>query len=515
MVAGCNWSRRFIWPTYLIFILIFAGCNGHSVEPQLLPPEQTCLSKQARGSCFYGKDSSSKRKSKLIVFVHGIFSSPEDTWGNVTSGNTWPHLAKSDERFGDFDFYLMKYHTTYFTNAQMIHEIAIREMDALKDSDEFTQYKEIYFITHSMGGLVAKSLLTHLNRGDDVVLLRRVKAIIFLGTPSQGASEAVLGDWLSKNPQVAQLKPAHLNPWLSDLENYWSQLIDDRKEPLYPRAFCAYETLPIFRDYIVVPRGAAASKCDGPPVGLPFDHSDLAMPTSKDRDPYKWVMDKIYRTSTSKSDQEIESTDQSVDAFEKRIFFTCGQKTLPDPITSDVGVNVLAFYPKSPGDPVMFQKFGTPGQKDRQARSKGYGSECQLVNYGKDVIFDVRLSFGLRFKETDWLNGVGGNFRFGPTKLSDGWTVPIAKLDTGPSGRFVFYITNASNYWAFVSMPEFIEFQGLTDSKRRKVRLRLPLEQQPTNDPTVPKPTENDPSAPKSNENIIMTPVDWQSWKSK
>ncbi len=299
MVAGCNWSLRFIWSTYLIFVLIFAGCDGHTVKPQLLPPEQTCLSKQARGSCFYEKDSSSKKKSKLIVFVHGIFSSPEDTWGNVTSGNTWPHLAKSDERFSEFDYYLIKYHTTYFTNAQMIHEIAIREMDALKDSDEFTQYKEIYFITHSMGGLVAKSLLTHLNRGDDVGLLRRVKAIIFLGTPSQGASEAVLGNWLSRNIQLEQLKPAHLNPWLSDLENYWSQLIDDRKESQYPRSFCAYETLSIFLGYIVVPREAAASKCDGPAVGLPFNHSDLAMPTSKDQDPYKWVMDKIYDTTRS------------------------------------------------------------------------------------------------------------------------------------------------------------------------------------------------------------------------
>lgn len=515
MIGGCKWCRRCIWSTYLIFVLVLAGCISRSGE---LPPvlhQQPCLSKEAPGSCFYGKDASSKRKNKLIVFVHGVFSTPADTWGDISSGNTWPHLAKSDERFSDFDFYLIKYHTTYFTTAQMIHEIAIREMEALKDSGDFTQYTDIYFITHSMGGLVVKNLLTHLNRGDDVDLLRRVKAVIFLGTPSQGASAAVLGNWLSRNPQVEQLKPAHLNPWLSDLETYWSQLIDDRKESQYPRAFCAYETRPYFLGHIVVPREAAVSKCDGPLVGLDFDHSDLAMATSKDKDPYKWVMDKINRTSSRKSDQEIDTTDQPVDVFERKIFFTCEQKALPNPIQSDLDVKGLAFYPKSPTDPVKLQPIGIPGQRNGWVRSNGYGTECQLINYGKEVVFDVQLSFGLRFKETDWINGVGGNFRFGLTKFSDGWTVPIGKLDTGPSGRFVFYVKNASKYWVFTSMPEFIEFQGLTDSKRRKVRLRLPMEWQQKSDPTQPKSTESDPSAPKLTENWIMTPVDWQSWDSK
>lgn len=95
-----------------------------------------------------------KKNTKIIIFVHGVFSNPSDTWGDLERGVTWPALVRVDMRFKDFDIYLFNYHTTHFTSGQMIHEIAIREMDTLKDSEDFEQYQEIYFIAHSMGGLI-------------------------------------------------------------------------------------------------------------------------------------------------------------------------------------------------------------------------------------------------------------------------------------------------------------------------------------------------------------------------
>ena len=151
-----------------------------------------------------------------------------------------------------------------------------------------------------MGGLVVKNLLTHLNRGDDVELLRRVKAVIYLGTPSKGTDLSILAKLLSFNPQLRDMQPAHLNAWISDLEIYWKQLMDDRKESPYPKAYCAYETINYgSTGRLIVPQESAVSNCDGLAQGLPFDHSDLAVPTTTDRDPYQWVMNKIRKTSNA------------------------------------------------------------------------------------------------------------------------------------------------------------------------------------------------------------------------
>jgi pimeloyl-ACP methyl ester carboxylesterase len=228
--------------------------------------------------------------------VHGVFSTSADTWGDVKTGNTWPELVKADKKFKDFDINLVNYRTTYFTAAPSIYEVAKRELQRLKDKGIFNQYKEIYFVAHSMGGLVVKSLLKQLNRTDDEPLLRQVKAVVYLGTPSQGASEATLGKWLSFNPQLAAMGPAHLNQWISELEDDWNRLMDGRKEARSPRAFCAYEIRPYFLGYIVVPREAAVSRCDAF-QGLDFDHSELAVPTNIDDDPYSWAMHRIDETS--------------------------------------------------------------------------------------------------------------------------------------------------------------------------------------------------------------------------
>jgi pimeloyl-ACP methyl ester carboxylesterase len=297
------------WHVHIIFVFILGACSGPPTQSPVSPQSQNtqksqrpisqkeCLSAKMITPCFYWRGMSEKKNQKLIIFVHGVFSNSSDTWGDVEGGTTWPAMVREDLRFKDFDIYLFNYHTAHFTSEQMIHEIASRGMDTLKDSEDFEQYQEIYFIAHSMGGLVAKSLLTHLNRGNDVPLLRRVKALITLGTPSQGASLTVLGQLIFRNPQLKDMEPKHLNAWLSDMEKSWNQLMDDRKESQYPRAYCAYETRPYFLGYIVVPQEAAVSRCDGDAQGLPLDHSQLAKPTSMNDDPYKWVMDKVNKVS--------------------------------------------------------------------------------------------------------------------------------------------------------------------------------------------------------------------------
>ena len=186
--------------------------------------------------------------------------------------------------------------STYITSAPNIYQIAKLELERLKNRDIFKEYKEIYFIAHSMGGLVTKNLLKQLNRREDLPLLRQVKGVVFLGTPSQGASATTLAKWISFNPQVGAMEPAHLNQWLQELEDEWDNLMKGRGESQYPRALCAYEIRSYLPGYIVVPREAAVSNCDTF-TGLDLDHSDLAVPRMREKDPYDWAMGAILRTS--------------------------------------------------------------------------------------------------------------------------------------------------------------------------------------------------------------------------
>jgi hypothetical protein len=99
-----------------------------------------------------------------------------------------------------------------------------------------------------MGGLVAKRMLTELNRPncDALDKLEWVKGVIFLSSPAQGARLAEYTSWLSINPQFKGMEPADLNTFLQALEDDWQNLLRDRDKLGVPgpQSFCAYETLP-------------------------------------------------------------------------------------------------------------------------------------------------------------------------------------------------------------------------------------------------------------------------------
>lgn len=297
-----DWLRSCMQSASVILILLLAGCiGGQATSPP--PPSQqaACLSEQTNASCFYWRGKLGKKNQNLIIFVHGAFSTPGNTWGDADKGPTWPELVRRDVRFEDFDIYLLNYRSTYFNAGPSIYEMTKRELERLRDDDVFNQYENIYFIAHSMGGLVVKSLLKQINRRD-VALLRQVKAVVFLGTPSQGTGLATIGKWFSINRQIKEMESAHLNASLIETEDEWTLLMDERKEAQFPRAFCAYEMRSYVLGYIVVPREAAISRCDVIQA-MDLDHSELAAPKGMDRDPYSWAMHRINETSKGVNNQ--------------------------------------------------------------------------------------------------------------------------------------------------------------------------------------------------------------------
>jgi tetratricopeptide (TPR) repeat protein len=300
--------------------LVVCACS-----PRQLPEnQQTCLPEQDRPSCFY-PEVPKQKKTKLIIFVHGVFGSATTTWGDPRKETFWPAMVAKDPRFTDSDIYLINYRTPYIGQAPNIHEIAGNELGRLLSRKVFDTYDEIYVIAHSMGGLVTKSMLTRLNRGQDVTHLRRVKGVVYLATPAQGADAARLTAWFSLNPQLGNMERASLNAYISSLEDQWIQLIEDRNTDRaeFPRAYCAYETLrtgPVF----VAPKELVSSRCDGPLHPMPFNHFGMAEPTQKDDDPYLWAMGKTFEAGATgvtrrKADALVQSADESVIAGEHAV----------------------------------------------------------------------------------------------------------------------------------------------------------------------------------------------------
>jgi len=150
-----------------------------------------------------------------------------------------------------------------------------------------------------MGGLLVKRILVDLNRPGQIEKLRRVKPVLYISTPAQGADLAAVASWLSVNPQLTDMRPADLNSFIQSLENQWQDLMRERDAQLqlFPQSFCAYETKPTY-GIVVVSRVYAATRCDENPFPVDEDHAGVVKPVSKDADIYKWARSRIDQTST-------------------------------------------------------------------------------------------------------------------------------------------------------------------------------------------------------------------------
>lgn len=241
---------------------------------------------------------------KLIVFVHGVFGDPSLTWTN-RSGVSWPDLIKNDEKFRDVTVATYRYDSPFLQRTSGIEEIAVRLLRQLEDEAVFGKNNEIYFIAHSMGGLVVKRVLIDLNRPTQIEKLRKVKAVLYISTPAQGAEAAEIGSWLSVSPQLRDMHPADFNSFLQTIENQWQDLIRDRGTQPSPQSFCAYETKPTY-GIVIVNRVYAATFCDQNPFPVDEDHPNIAKPSSRESAIYVWARARILDTSVLAQGQKLE-----------------------------------------------------------------------------------------------------------------------------------------------------------------------------------------------------------------
>lgn len=237
-------------------------------------------------------------QKKLIIFVHGIIGDMDNTWINQKTHASWPDLVARDSDLKDFDVYVYGYSSPPLGQASDIEEIAHRLGKQLKDGKVFANYAEVDFITHSMGGLITKRMLDTLNTPSESVNLHRVRCVIYISVPSNGAEVASLASWISRNPQFRSMSPKGAASFLQAVEGDWGAVLRARTPSApFPLSFSAYEKVDTY-NVPIVPRLFISQLGDDEPMAFDYNHIDIVKPATMGSDIYIWAKARILESSS-------------------------------------------------------------------------------------------------------------------------------------------------------------------------------------------------------------------------
>ena len=152
------------------------------------------------------------QSSTLIVFVHGIFGDPRGTWAETPHTlMMFPALAEADWGSFGYDTALIYRRDSKQTLDQLLLWIRTHAQ----------QYQSIFFVAHSMGGLLVRDLCAKLalsDRQSDLTLFVKIRHGFLVATPVGGA---VWARRIAKIPLLRKLN-SHL-PYLEQAASYISK----------------------------------------------------------------------------------------------------------------------------------------------------------------------------------------------------------------------------------------------------------------------------------------------------
>jgi pimeloyl-ACP methyl ester carboxylesterase len=215
----CGWRCRLLLLIFLICIpsVLYARYRLEDL------PTMAYLAVEKNSSCLGHVDQNDNKK-KLLLFIHGVFGSPEGTWGN------FPKLASMDRRFDGFDICAIYYPTFILRRNPTIKEYATFILQQLEDDEWHVRgrYDEIDVISHSMGGLISRQV--EIDGLQDRHRLEFDK-VVEIGTPHDGSAWAsiskfhLLEQW-ALYPQIDAMQMD--SNYLNSLQASWDHL---RKKP--------------------------------------------------------------------------------------------------------------------------------------------------------------------------------------------------------------------------------------------------------------------------------------------
>jgi len=133
--------------------------------------------------------------NNLIIFVHGFSGAAESTFGSI------PSLLMKQEKLDGWDMIPVGYAENI--NPEMGHNVWASTTDiqiissylATSIKHNYSKYKRIAIVAHSLGGLVVQEAILSLK--DDA--LKKISHLLLFGTPSAGISDHILKELKQKN----------------------------------------------------------------------------------------------------------------------------------------------------------------------------------------------------------------------------------------------------------------------------------------------------------------------------
>jgi len=235
-----------------------------------------------------------------VVFIHGLGGGSHSTWTSQhISDGFWPNWIGSD--FPELGVWTLGYRadvSAWTSESMPLADRGTAMLEAL--ANEGIGERPLIFITHSMGGILAKQLLRHaasygVQRWESIAT--RTCGLAFLATPHAGADVAGFANLvrlvLRTNEQVGELTAHHSR--LRELHAWFLKFQGDHR--LVCRTFCETRelrpdvlglTLP--KGILVVEQASAEPHVPGE-VAIPCDddHVSIAKPSSRDAPVYKSI----------------------------------------------------------------------------------------------------------------------------------------------------------------------------------------------------------------------------------
>jgi hypothetical protein len=219
-----------------------------------------------------------------IIFIHGLMGHPCDTWhsGKGDTEDFWP--AWLGEELPELGIWSLGYEIeplAWKENTMPLVERATNTLALLEAYD--IGDRPLIFITHSMGGLLAKQMLLHAyDFGSQKwkAIVEQTKGIVYLSTPHSGADFTnwvnYIGNLLGNSINIKELQANHLR--LRELNLLYRNHQNLSKIPI--EVYC--EKLKTYGILIVNEASADPGIPGVKTIPIDENHISISRPTSKD-----------------------------------------------------------------------------------------------------------------------------------------------------------------------------------------------------------------------------------------
>ncbi|NEP76829.1 MAG: hypothetical protein F6K39_00700 [Okeania sp. SIO3B3] len=229
-----------------------------------------------------------------VIFVHGFDGDPRKTWHpqeKSDDDNFWP--AWLGEDLPDMGIWSLEYNLKSFEWKNITMPLADRATNILATLDSYKiGDRPLFFITHSMGGLLVKQMLRHaIDFGipEWKAILDQTKGIVFFSTPHSGSNIANLVKymgWIFRTTVSIDELEAH-HPRLRELTNVHRNQKKLSKIPI--QVYCEKQKIYLGDVGVLVVDETSADPGIKGVIPIPLDEDHISICKLKNRESRTYV----------------------------------------------------------------------------------------------------------------------------------------------------------------------------------------------------------------------------------